>query len=100
MASYLTNRSQAVTIGDTLSEKQILMYDVPQGFVHGPLLFIKYTTSLGKIIGTFRPLKHCLHADARHIYSSLTTDTTPQILQTLEDCLEAIQRWMSAHKYR
>jgi hypothetical protein len=78
LTSYLTERSQTVKIGSTLSKKQLLKYGVPQGSVLGPLLFILYTSPLSKI-ESFRPLKHCLYAEDTQIYVNLTPETAPQV---------------------
>ena len=38
--SYLFNRKQFVSIGSTKSELNSIIYEVPQGSVLGPLLFL------------------------------------------------------------
>ena len=46
--SYLTNRSQLVSIGGTSSASTPLRTGVPQGSVLGPILFVLYTAPLGR----------------------------------------------------
>ncbi len=47
--SYLSGRTQCVSISGVLSEFSDLLYGVPQGSVLGPIEFCIYTTALGAI---------------------------------------------------
>ena len=48
--SYLSNRTQTVTINNKLSQPTMLNFGVPQGSVLGPILFILYTKPLTTLI--------------------------------------------------
>ena len=47
--SYLTGRTQMVTIDNNSSKPSILCFGVPQGSVLGPVLFILYTKPLSNL---------------------------------------------------
>ena len=51
--SYLSGRTQCVSVAGVLSEVSELMFDVPQGSDLGPIEFCIYTIPLGAII------QHC-----------------------------------------
>ena len=46
--SYLTNRTQEVMVGDTLSSLVYLLFGVPQGSVIGPASVLHLYTSFGR----------------------------------------------------
>ena len=48
--SYLSDRTQTVSIDGILSSTAIIHYDIPQGSVIGPILFILYTQSLSCVL--------------------------------------------------
>ena len=66
---YLSGRTQTVSIDGRLCFPLIIHYDVPQGFVLGPILFILYTQPLSCVIGR-HPVSHQLYADDTQLYSS------------------------------
>ena len=67
-SSYLSLRSQAVSINDSISAFSTLSCGVPQGSVLGPLLFTLYTTPLGSVISK-NSLKY-------HLYTLMTPSCT------------------------
>ena len=67
--SYLSNRTQYVTINNTDSLKLNIRTGVPQGSILGPLLFLIYINDLNQA-SIFEPI---LYADGTTLVSSLCT---------------------------
>ena len=68
--SYLSDRCQQVTILDYTSDAVYISFCVPQGSVHGPILFTLYTAPLSHIIAE-HDVGHNLYAEDRQIYISI-----------------------------
>jgi hypothetical protein len=82
--SYLSNRSFCVNLTGTKSSVFRLLYEVPQGFVLGPLLFILYTT----------PLSHIISKSASFIIMSFRATDFSSNIAHLEDTIVSICDWM------
>ncbi|XDV49973.1 hypothetical protein PO909_019111 [Leuciscus waleckii] len=93
--SYLTNRSQFISINNCTSHTTPVSHGVPQGSVLGPLLFILYMLLLGLIIQN-HGLKFHSYADDTQLYLS-TRSITPATVLTITNCLSAIKSWMNAN---
>ena len=100
IASYLSNRCQAIKIGYTLSELSNLICGVPQGSVLGPLLFSLYTTPLSKIIRLHPQIKFHFYADDTQLYIHLSHKNASSALAKLNACLRDVQEWMSLSKLK
>ncbi len=97
--SYLSNRTQCVSIEGTVSEPVDLPYGVPQGSVLGPLLFCAYMTKLGQII-QIHNLSYHIYADDTQIYLSFNLNESQSAVTKLELCISEIRTWMVTHKLK
>ena len=90
--SYLTGRSQTVTIGNNSSASIHVASGVPQGSVLGPLLFSIYTSPIASIASTFC-VSQQQFADDSQLYISLSPSNFPSQINRLEECLTALHAW-------
>ena len=70
--SYLTNRSQFVKIGGSVSQDMFLSAGMPQGSVLGPLLFCSYVSSLQTVVPD--GILFHQYADDTQLYCSVSTN--------------------------
>ena len=96
--SYLTDRSQFVSINGSNSSQSDLMFGVPQGSVLGLILYLLYTSPLGDTIRRHDMNFH-FYADDCQVYfwlDSVSSVTTTRI----EACLQDIATWLSLNKLK
>ena len=84
--SYLSGRTQAIHVNNTMSDFDNIVYSVPQGSLLGPLLFLCYVNDMG--ISVSESCKLILYADDGVIlYSHKNPDVISQVLGSeLENC--------------
>ena len=100
--SYLSERSQSISIDGVLSALIFLLYGVPQGSVLGPILFCIYTLKLGMIIRKYGLTFH-IYADDTQIYASFSITSKDELLRVLANvvaCIQEIKSWMSKCKLK
>ena len=97
LSSYLTDRSQSVLIGKSLSSEIPLSRGVPQGSVLGPLLFSLYTTPLSHILNESQVQFH-MYADDTQLYVSFSGSDSNQALSSLSSVLDRLYYWFCDNK--
>lgn len=91
--SYLSDRTQFVSLKNHQSNHSSVTHGVPQGSVLGPLLFIIYLLPLGRIMRHHGIKFHC-YADDTQLYISTKPSITTSPLE-LSSCLQDIKTWMT-----
>src|SRR5687768_15632321 len=97
MASYLSNRSQFISIDNHSSDSLPLTTGVPQGSVLGPLLFTLYTTPISRIF-TSSPISFHLYADDTQLYISFFSSDSSTSLACLSSILDRVYSWLTLNR--
>ena len=100
--SYITSRSQRVSIRNELSDITMLPFGVPQGSVLRPILFILYTKPLADICRRHGINVH-LYADDTQLYlpyDILDPADARRAVSQMESCLRDIKQWMTVNKLK
>ena len=98
--SFLSARSQRVSIPGALSDSLPLDWGVPQGSCLGPLLYIIYSSKLFNIIERHLPNSHC-YVDDSQIYLSFKPDdlsSQQNAITATQNCIDDIRSWMEHDK--
>ena len=97
--SYLSDRYQSVSVGDTLSRPSPLLYGVPQGSVLGPALFLLYSQPLSSTI-----LRHnCSFqkfADDTELSQSGPPSDFDSVKQSIQSCVQDLHSWTDSNKLK
>lgn len=83
--SYLSNRSQIVTIGGYRSNRIYVPSGVPQGSHLGPLFYNAYIFDIYTCIKT--PVQHLLYADDKKVFLKIRNISDCRLLQNSLNCL-------------
>ena len=100
--SYLSNRTQFVSVNGARSKRFDLKHGVPQGSCLGPLLFMLYASKLFDIIEFHLPEVHA-YADDTQLYISFkpnkSTDQSVAVI-AMQNCIDDVRKWMLKDKLK
>ena len=100
LISYLSDRSQRISINGGTSRKFPIVYGVPQGSCLGPSLFTVYTRKLFQVVKKHLPKIHC-YADDTQFYLSFCPSSSVNAevaVESMNDCIADIRNWMISDK--
>lgn len=100
LISYLSDRSQRISINGGTSRKFPIVYGVPQGSCLGPLLFTVYTRKLFQVVKKHLPKVHC-YADDTQLYLSFCPSSSVNAevaVESMNECIADIRNWMISDK--
>ena len=96
MDSYLTDRTQSVTVNGILSDPQPLAVGLPQGSIVGPGEFPTYTAPLFGIARDHGVSIH-MYADDTQLYLPFNPKDYDNAKAAMESCLSDMRAWMANH---
>ena len=100
--SYLSGRSQRVSLSGKCSESLQLNQRVPQGSCLGPLLFTLYASKLFEVVKRHLPSVHA-YADDTQLYLAFQpgcASSTDDAIAAMERCVNEIRAWMLCDKLK
>ena len=100
--SYLSCRSQYVSINGCSSNVHSVNCGVPQGSVLGPLLYLLYTSPLADILRCHGMNFH-FYADDTQLFMPFSCNdncSVSEAVKKMESCLSELNDWMVANKLK
>jgi len=97
LSSYLSSRTQSVSIDSSTTKHSPVPTGVPQGSVVGPLLFSLYTSPFSHIFSS-TPVNFHLYADDTQLYISFSPTDPQPCLSSLSTTLNSLHNWLTANK--
>ena len=95
-SSYLTDRTQYVSLCNHCSDFAPVHSGVPQGSVLGPMLFTMYIKPLSAIIDSHSIIHHS-YADDLQLQMSASPDRISELLHSMQSCISDVKAWATAN---
>ena len=93
---YLTDCTQYVSLSNHCSAFAHVHSGVPQGSVHGPMLFTMYNKPLSTIIDSHSIIHHSI-ADDLQLQMSAPPDRISELLHFMQSCISDIKAWATVN---
>ena len=97
--SYLTNRTQSVSVGDLNSSPLPLKYGVPQGSVLGPILFTLYPQTVSDKIREHN-ISYQKFADDTQLHKASQPTELQCLVSDFESCFLSVKAWILINKLK
>ena len=94
-SSYLTDRTNYVSLSNNCSAFAPVHSGVPHGSLLGPMLFTMHIKLFSAIIDTNSIIHHSL-ADDLQLQMSATPDEISELLHTIHSCIGDVKAWATA----
>ena len=95
LASYLTDRTQCVSVDGHSSHRTRLRHGVPQGSVLGPLLFTVYCAGLSYIFET-HGVRYHVYADDTQLYVDFPPNDSASAADQISRCVIDVKAWLGS----
>ena len=95
--SYMSDRTQSVSVNGAASAPVVVSCSVPQGSVLGPLEFISYTADVVEVFQK-NSVHHHLFADDKQVYCSTTIADIDITRQRLSSCISDVRDWCASRR--
>ena len=99
-SSYLTNRTQTVTVNNCSPTPVTISCGVPRGSVLGPVLFVQYTAPLSDVMDSHSVLYHFFFADGTQLQKSAPPQQVDELIQSMQLCVHDVKLWMTHIKLK
>ena len=95
-SSYLTDRTNYISLSYHCSAFAPVHSGVPQGSVLGPMLFTMYIKPLSAIIDSHSIIHHSF-ADDLQLQMSAPPDRISEVLHSIQSCISDVNGWATAN---
>ena len=95
LSSYLTHRTQCVSVDGHSSHRTRLRHGVPQGSVLGPLLFTVYCANLSYIFET-HGVRYHVYADDTQLYVDFPPNDSASAADQISRCVIDVKAWLAS----